>query len=314
MLLLAAGCSSDKDPNASAVSEDDAGPLSAYFEAFMGDMEDQDWSEMGRRSEEVVAACMIEQGFEYKQQDMSDMNESIEENEGDADAYGSEAYAAENGYGMFTSFDSSKDDGDGEQEWVDPNADYVAGMSEEEQAAYYAALHGEQPEVAEGDMLESGDWTTQGCQGKASHEVYEEGQIWGDPEFESLQEEMTALYERAQSDPEVAEVNQKWATCVSDAGFADFARPDEAISSISDEFNTLMSGTTEEAPEPDPTTVAEFKKKEIALAVADARCKKSTDYDGSVRKVQFALEQEFVDQHKAELDAWAEKYSTAAGK
>lgn len=310
MLLLVAGCSSEKDPkDSAAVSEADEGPLSVYWEGAMGDMEDQDWAEMGRRSEEIVAACMIEQGFEYEQQDMSAVNETIEESEEDAKQYGSEEYVAEHGYGMSTSFEPAEGE-DAEEQWVDPNADYVAGMSEQEQTAYYAALYGEQPETVDGEAP-AGDWTTQGCQGKAQHEVYEEGQAWADPDFASLQEEMTALYERAQSDPKVTEANTAWATCMADAGFADHTTPEEAMTAISDEFNTLLSSITEEAPEPDPAALAEFKEKEIGTAVADFRCKESTDYDAEVRKVQFALEQEFVDQHKAELDAWVEKYSSA---
>lgn len=311
VLLLVGGCSSDKDPkDATTVSEDGDGPLSAYFEDVMGSMEDQDWSEMGRRSEEIVAACMREQGFEYTQQDMSAVTETIEEDQEDADRYGTEEYAAENGYGMSTSYDTTAE---GEQEWVDPNADYVAGMSEQEQAAYYAALFGDQAAAAESEAP-AGDWTTQGCQGKAQHEVYEQGQAWADPEFASLQEEMTALYERAASDPKMAEANSAWAACMADAGYADYATPEDAVNAVSEEFSTIMSATTAEAPEPDPAAVAEFKEKEIATAVADARCKASTKHDEKAREVQFALEQEFVDQHKAELDAWSEKYSTADGE
>jgi hypothetical protein len=242
---------------------------------------------------------------------MSAVTETIEEDQADADTYGTEEYAAEHGYGMSTSFDPAAE---GEtDEWVDPNADYVAGMSETEQAAYYAALFGEQAMSAEGGEVPQGDWTTQGCQGKAQHEVYEQGQAWADPEFESLQEEMTALYERAASDPKVAEADAAWSECMADAGYPDLAKPEDALTALSDEFGTLMSGTTEEAPEPDPAAVAEFKEKEIATAVADARCKESTGHDKKAKEVQFALEQEFVDQHEAELEAWAAKYSTADG-
>lgn len=312
LLLLVAGCSADKDgKDAATVSEDEAGPLSAYFDDVFGSMEDQDWAEMGRKSEEIVAACMVEQGFEYKPQDMSAATETIEEDQEAADTYGTEEYAAENGYGMSTSFEPAAD---GEEEWVDPNADYVAAMSESEQQAYYQALFGDQAVSEDTGEVPAGDWTTQGCQGKAQHEVYEQGQAWADPEFESLQEEMTALYERAASDPKMAEADAAWATCMEDAGYTGFAKPDDAVTSISDEFSTLMSGLTEETPEPDPAALAEFKEKEIATAVADARCKASTKHDDKARKVQFALEQEFVDQHEAELQAWADKYATADGK
>jgi hypothetical protein len=309
-LLLIGGCGADQDPDdATAVSEADEGPLSVYWEQAVGDMENQDWSEMGRRSEEIVAACMVEQGFEYKQQDMSDLTETIEESEADIDKYGTEEYAAEHGYGMSTSFDPPAE---GEaDEWVDPNADYVAGMSETEQAAYFEALFGEQTMDPETGEMPEGDWTTQGCQGKAQHEIYEQDQAWADEEFQDLQDGMTALYERVQEDPKVIEANAEWATCMADAGVADHTSPEEAMTAVSDEFSALLSTVTEEAPEPDPAALAEFKEKEIATAVADARCKKSTDHDAKVRTVQFALEQEFVDQNKAELEAWVEKYSTA---
>ena len=101
------------------------------------------------------------------------------------------SFAEQYGYGATTSQDMPMNQGDGE-EWVDPNADYVATMSETEQAAFYEALYGPQTmsrirptRRRRGGGLEY-DWTTAGCRARPSTRCTRQGQVWDEPEFKDL--------------------------------------------------------------------------------------------------------------------------------
>jgi hypothetical protein len=243
------------------------------------------------------------------------MSASMEDAESDMPAWDSLEFAEQYGYGATTSQDMPMNDGAGEEEWVDPNADYVASMSESEQQAFYEALYGaqtmsEEPideEDAEA-QAEEYDWTTAGCQGKAQHEVYEAGQIWSDPEFKDLTEAMSELYEDAQSDERTTQAYAKWAECMADEGY-DFANPQEAQQSI-----FTLTGEIpydEETGTQDEAALAEIREQEIATAVADRTCQDSTGAGRAALEAQFAIEQDFIDAHKDELDAMIEKASQA---
>jgi len=88
------------------------------------------------------------------------------------------------------------------------------------------------------------------------------------------------------------------------AGF-DFALQMDASFSIAAGGQSMAPG----APETAPLAPADLRRLEIKTAVADARCRTSTGYRGKVQRVKFALEQGFVDAHKADLDAWVESTS-----
>jgi len=51
--------------------------------------------------------------------------------------------------------------------------------------------------------------------------------------------------------------------------------------------------------------VADFSAREIALAVADFDCQQSVQLARRQNDVQNELQQQFVNQHHAELEAWA---------
>ena len=311
LLLLLTGCGGDDAGTTSGGGEKPAvGPLEEYFSAITEDMGNQDFEAMSAEVEEITATCMREEGFDYTPQDTSSYGEVVEEPE-DGPAYDSIEYARENGYGMTAPAEESVDEAPAE-EFVDANADYVAAMSESEQQAYYEALYGVQPEVDESDpdAEYEYDWQTAGCSGRASHEVYEEGQPFSDPDFAALQEEMSDLYEQMASDPAVAELNSAWAACMADAGYEGMSTVDEASMALSEELNALYEDSGETGV-PDEEAMAELHEKEIDTAVADRTCQDEVGYTKGVQEVQFSLEQDFIDAHRAELDAMLEAYSQA---
>jgi hypothetical protein len=314
-LALLAGCSSGGNgPSDDATLTYEDSPLAAYWEKLGGSQDQEDANAQMARSEEIVAACMQDEGFEYTPQDVSGMSQSFDSDADDGmPEWDSLEFAEQYGYGATTSQDMPMNQEGADKEWVDPNADYVAGMSESEQQAFYEALYGaqsmsEEP-IDETAEPEEWDWTTAGCQGKAQHEVYDEGQVYDDPEFKDLMTAMNELWEDTQSDERTTAAYAPWAECMAEAGY-DFANPQEAQDSIYSLTNEIpydeATGTQDEA------ALAEIREQEIATAVADRTCQDSTGSGRAALEAQFEIEQEFIDAHKDELDAMVEKAAQAS--
>ncbi len=302
-LLLLSACSGGSGSDAGKDASAKEGPLEAYIKPVTSAYDNIDYEKMQVEQENIIASCMQEAGFEYTPQDVSSISTAWD----DELEWGSEEFAEKYGYG----YSSGPRSEDGEEEWVDPNADYVAAMSESERAAYEAALWGEpQGDSLDEDAEYEWDWTKAGCYGKASNDTYGATySAYEDPAFVDLQEEMGRLYEKVEADPKLAALDADWSACMNDAGF-DFAKVSEASESISEAYNALWEAADPDTGSIDKTAEADLREKEMATAIADAKCQTKVGYQKKAREVQFALEQEFVDTHKAELDAWIEQYAT----
>ncbi|MBF0687071.1 MAG: hypothetical protein IR158_04790 [Cellulomonas sp.] len=306
--LVLAGCSGD---GTSSTSDEETGPMSAFFEKVGGSFDEGDAEKQQREHGELVAACMAEQGFEYTAPEPMGMTESE-----DMPEWNSKEYAEQFGYGATTSQDMN-----GGEEWVDPNADYLATMSEGEQTAFYEALYGVQPEVdPEADPEEyEYNWEEGGCEGKASHEVYEQGQIWDDPALQDFRDEMTNSWDSLADEPVLQEAQAKWSACMTEAGF-DFASPQEAQDSIYDQMNVIWEASVPEDPEAevdpeafelDETAMAELKKEELAVAAADYTCKESSGYVKAEKAAYLAVEERLWEKYGDQLEAAAAKQTPA---
>ena len=307
--LALAGCTG----GTSSASAEDGGPMTAFYEKLGGSFEDEDYERQQREMEEIIAACMAEQGFEYTPAEPT----RFEEPE-DLPEWDSKEYAEQYGYGATTSDEIYG----GGEEYVDPNADYLATMSESEQAAFYEALYGTPPEVdpeADPEAEVEYNWEESGCSGKASHEVYEEnGGIWEDPEFTALSDEMSTEWEAVMDEPKVSAARDKWVECIADAGF-DFSSPDEPQQEIYDELNALYEAAApaegaeidpDASFEPDAEAMAELKAKEMKLAVADYECKESSGFTKAQEAAFAAIEQRMWDKYGERLEAIAAKYES----
>ena len=115
---------------------------------------------------------------------------------------------------------------------------------------------------------------------------------------------MSEVHQDSQSDERTTEAYTEWAECMAEEGY-DFANPQEAQQSIFD----LTSGIPydEKTGAQDEAALAEIREQEIATAVADRTCQDSTGAARTALEAQFAIEQEFIDAHKDELDAMIEK-------
>lgn len=306
IVLLTSACSDDTGPGAkAAASELDAedSPLLVY----LGDIVKFDEASMIAEQtavEELVAQCMSDQGFEYTVQDVSSWYSGSDDI---TDDWNSEEWVSKNGYGMSGVEEESDETSEPD---VDPNAEYMDSLSEASRLAYEEALWGvyNMPEgLTEDEQME---WTPpieeQGCYGAAQQESGSQD-LWEDPGFQAVNEDITALYEDIMKDPKVAELDAAWAECMADAGYPGFSTQTDARESIYEAQDEIWadveeSGEGSEAG-PDPEAQKELRELEIATALADLGCKEEVDYDQATLEVQFAAEEQFIEDHKSELDA-----------
>ncbi|QIK62462.1 hypothetical protein G7068_03970 [Leucobacter viscericola] len=338
--LALSGCSSG-DSKAKTPEE---GPLQKYMSALYGSEQynQEFYDKQHAKAEESIAKCMAKEGFEYKPnpQGGSVFIPSGDEEEGsEEEQWGTLKFAETYGYGIV---DSSFMNGlmgggeeGGEEQWVDPNQKYIESLSESEQSAYYETLLGAQQssvEIVEAGQESGWDSNVVGCQAAAQHETEGEDAYRAaseDPEFADLFVKMQDVYstmlgeDGKPSNDVLIKLDRDWAACMVKDGY-DFENPMAANNFMQDEWGRTQgfsversasgsSSTIEEGDEPKELSKKEkekFQEKEINTAVADWRCQDKVDYKGTQQRLSNEVEQKFVDENKAKLDAMLAKYGT----
>ena len=297
------GCASNQGGEAAAggkLSYEDS-PLNKYLSAGYGEYDEDTAIADSKQIEESTAACMAEEGFDYVPVDQS-QNMSFDMD--DQEDRETEEWVAANGYGMTQSPEEVAAQQEQAESYVDPNQDYVASLSEGEQTAYYEVLYG--PPQTEDMMNEDGSseykWEEAGCSGSAQHEVNGDNPS-EDKAHKPLFDAISKFYEKLQKDPAVQELDGAWAACMADTGHPEYKAKQDAINAASELSNALYNNDTGEAPSDE--ALAKVREGEIEIALADFTCSEKVDYTDSMLKVQFKLEEQFVDDHKAELDAFS---------
>ena len=314
MLLGACSTAPDIAELAVGLPERTPGPLDEMQALIHGftwvqDASIQEWEAQvqarHRRSEEIIAACMAEQGFDYIPVPRPGTHLLASEFTPDGIWRGSREFAERYGLGLSTpptmaDIDASWND----QPWHDPNAARLEEMSPAEREAWDIALNG--------------DWTTwgadvdvldMGCSGLAEHTVM--GMPDEQSPFAALEREMNTVRERVYDDPRARDLNAEWAVCMAEAGHGGLhaSRGHHSFGhELGDEWDRLNGWgeyQTAEETVPDRAAVAAFREREIALAVADFDCREALDFDARLTEISHEHEQQFVDDHRAELEAFA---------
>ena len=165
--------------------------LGVDFSSFDDEDFEAEFAEQQREAEETIAVCMRELGWEYIPVDQSQFTGDFNDAGPDGLEYGSAEWVAKYGLGITTQAFSQSEVGpdlvgfddsdfvDSDEGFVDPNQDYVATLGPAEQDAYFADLHGEQPEfdetlTEEEQIARFSDFEPTGCQAEAF-----EGGIFG---------------------------------------------------------------------------------------------------------------------------------------
>jgi hypothetical protein len=337
-VLALAGCGNNQDPGAvTADQKSDKSPLAEYMgEGFVSssgggirlavragggqEPSEEDLAKQ-RKVEDATAACMKTAGFEY----VAVPPESNPKSKfNDAFNLPADKFAEQYGYGIST-IDWSKAGSDD----TNPNTKIRSALSPAAQKAYDKALNGPNAGpngvVAVGpsdsDGPSSSAQTDLGCRGKAAEQVYGKGQdkLADMKKFDSLFKDIQALAKRIEADQRVVDATTAWSDCMADAGHAGFTKADAPREQVQQKLDALTGnqpppkngkGKTLTGPpsfdKVDATKLAELRKFEIALAVDDQKCKAKV-YDEPYKKAQYELEQEFVNQHKAELEAYRDE-------
>lgn len=316
LALVLAGCSGTADAELDYADS----PLTKYLSsAYGGDLSPEEqqkqFEERQREQEELIAQCMAEEGFEYTPNVQS--GGMVFGDDGVEWEPEKKEWVEKWGYGIVDNPYNETSEEQPSEEYVDPNAEYVQSLSESEQTAFYETAYGVPPE--EDELGEDGsyeyNWEDAGCQGWAQHEL-EGDDPWQSDEFADLRAKMDELWTTMQDSPEYSDLNSEWAACMDEGGEPGFASPMEAQQSISDEQTAIFEeaygdGSTEVDTESsdfvDPSTSPEMEalgEREIELALVDLGCRTETAYMKTSLEIQFALEEKFIAENKADLEAF----------
>lgn len=289
-LVLLGGCGTDAPGPAptpdAAGGAATPGPLERYLGDAVGARTQGDVAAELAVHEESVAACMAEQGFEYVPMVM--VPGSFEAS--DEPLRGSREFAETYGYGIWHGpeiepgqFTYMLDDS--------ANQAYRASLSPEAQAAYDVALMGQRTNLGDGTVSYDGTGCTEGPALRDSPEAeYLRGVR------QEVSDYLQSLWDGA--DPRLAEVDAAWASCMRDAGYDDDS-PHAAEQRVIDEVTAAYgSGSALTTAQTDERAADERR-----LALADQDCRDATDWTTRRRAVEHELQQEYVDAHRADLDA-----------
>ena len=271
-----------------------------------------------QQAQERIAECMAEQGFEY----IPYVPNFEEMNFEEAD------YVEEFGFGFATELlvDPEEMEARMEAEMAqDPNQAIVEAMSPEEQEAYYEALYGPQPEIDPETMSEEEiqaafeNFEPSGCQTEAYEEVFDQGAAQAF--YEEFGAQLEEFFRRAESDPRIQELDDKWAACMKEKGY-DFQRRSDAELSILRQLEAVgvvtdlevspdgeLMGFGMEGLGPDDPRRSEVEaiaEEELAVAKATFECEEGLDE--VYQEVYRELEREFIEQHRAELERFRKEH------
>ncbi|MGH1504930.1 MAG: hypothetical protein ACRBI6_15350 [Acidimicrobiales bacterium] len=357
--LLAAGCATNDGEAADGEADGDASEtVAADFEYespiydFLGvdtdfdEDSEQQWIDQANEAEQRIAACMREQGFDYTPVDQGQYMSF--EGPDDEMEWGSREWTEKWGFGHSTMFfgqsqvgpdlvgyDDSFDQQMMEDDFVDPNWDYMETLSDGERQAYERALWGNQPEFSE-DMTEEEmdalweSWEPDGCQNTA----------WMDPESNPEQafwmefgDELDEIYQRVQADPRVIAALADVEACVAEAGQPwlvdeeqweyfyeqlegigpDYEEMEDPLTAAGLDPETMSEAEIEAfyadyEPEPmllsdaDLAVLAEVQAEEIAMAIAYDDCGAGWQQrEELTQEIRIEIEQEWLDENADRL-------------
>lgn len=294
--LVLAGCTGQGGSTKDEADDGAAGPLDEIVRAAT----EKSHAALAARiveGEERIARCMGELGFEYVPSPDSYVTVAQEDIEGPRP--GSREYAEQFGYGIAHSPGVVTSSG------ADPNQETLDALSPEAREQYEIALNGDVATWgAEPPRLED-----QGCRGQGLADVWQDEP---DPFGEEVRAELARIEtELLPAAERVAELDARWAACMADAGYPGLTSHASASEALAEEF--LAGGAGAGTVGEDGLTSAQrlFLEREIAQATADWRCRDELGYDAVAREVRAELQQEFVDAHREELDAWVAREAEA---
>jgi len=308
-LMACAPASIGDNDSLSATVTPLVGPLDQIWLRILGDTPNATIEQRQARAianeriqEELIAACMSEHGFVYYP-----MIRNITVVFPDGIASEQRQWIEEFGFGQSTSPEDSNIYEGGALRFEltqDPNQELRDSMSAAELAAWENALWGN---------ITDNQATSTSCFATANRVM--SGSL---DEFTALRNEIGIFRDSVLQGnfPEIIALNSEWATCMASNGFPQLRSPFHARETITREWEDLHGMTTEITDEgvvwthagtriATPEELRLFSAREISIALATYDCQIETDYEARLSQIDFELQRQFVEQHAAELEAWA---------
>ena len=284
--VLVAGCTAEGGAPGGSATAGALGPLDQLMtsawggvDASLPDAAARTIADITKR-ENLIAACMNEQGFEYLPNvpaaaDLVITTEGIDR--------ASREFAVQYGFGIVRQPETEV----GQISWqgVDPNWTRTEAMSEAEREAWTTALYGD---VTDRQVDAFGESTSRegGCMDQTSDGGF------------AVADEAGEFLGRFSEDGAFDELDNEWSACMHESGF-EHESPTAASNAFSDEFVAMLDDHSLENDD-----VAGLAEREIAVAVASWDCKAETDYEARFRVIRDQVQQAWIDEHRAELDEW----------
>lgn len=316
LCLTVAACSASEDAESAQTEGDSLQDYIPGLAAFNAEGAEEQFRKQELEAQEQIAVCMANQGFEY----VPYVANTEDIFYGDAET--PEEFAKLYGLGVTWDLLNTPefDENEPPPELADdPNYAITEAMAPEEQEAYYQALHGEEPDIDFETMTEEEidaffeNWEPGGCY----NEAY---QTFGNADasqafYEQFGDQLNDMYERAQADPRIAELESNWAECMSEGGY-DFkdeheatiyiARRLEEVGAISDLEVDAGGGGWGYSSEGMPPGSDAYKaaegifEEEVEIAVASVACQ--GDVEQVYQEVFAEYEQEFIEANRGALE------------
>ncbi len=244
------------------------------------------------RVENLVAACMRTQGFEYLP---VDSNAHLTALLGSS-SLSKEDFEKQFGDGITTLFEQRQ------KIALGPNEAIRSRLSLADGKAYDLALVGD----AGGSFLQAMDTADfsqlGGCTLKATEEAFGGANV-----LQSLEMKLHELDQKIENDPRYLAAAANWSRCMKEAGF-DVAHPQDVDSSLHQALEAIVgpdaaSGRVRGANLPyDRAALAVLQRREVEMVVADTRCEEkhitnvedtvTQEYEGQFREQNKALFQQ----------------------
>jgi hypothetical protein len=335
-LVFAASCSGDNDGDGGGGDEWEKSPLYEYFGHEImfidrgmgkpyvvppvdGDGMTEEESQGHRDFEAAVADCMADHGFEYVPVPPTEYEpDHLDE----AFALPLDEFREKFGYGVSTLDTTTSMD----EMLEDPNMEIHQNLSPQAQREYEDALEGTKL-AAEFRGESVGDATAEpevltdediGCLGLAAEQTSGRSR-YDSPDpfdgFESLLDDISQIGERLRSHPRIEEATQNWRDCLADAGYPGFDTVGDPEQLVRQRYYEMMGWSVFEADDDveSPEVVEEpglapaedetFQEFELDLAGADWACQQE-HYNDVAAEVQIELEEQFVEDHRDELESF----------
>jgi len=262
------------------------------------------------RREELIAGCMQQAGFTY-QPDLASTRFSIGTDAFDDVHPTDPQWVAQYGFGVVSGHRHRSGGSVFDVRHDDPNAEYVAGLSDTARMAFEMALNGPAGNFPTHFNTHSDweDWMqTRGCWGRAIVQAQSENPLFirQADEFAPLLSAISEMHESVLARPEMVSIDSEWSHCMADAGHQGSHNPNDAANDIMIEWWSATFLVQQQQAEGETVdvaaTMAELQTRELERALADLDCRTALNYDERVNAIMFEAETQFVANHRALLE------------